>query len=144
MGDCLCRRACSSSAYELRMVALKACGGALIAAVVGFVLSELGFRGKRGVSSLVIIIFLLFFVDMAEDAVSQILAVPIDEGREAINTALKIVGIGHAFNICADVCTELSETGLATALTVVGRLEILLMVLPKAVDLIEYSASVFS
>ena len=125
------------------MSALKICGGALIAAVVGFVLSELGFRGKRVVSSFVIIILLLFFVDLVADAVSMILAVPIDEGREAINTALKIVGVGHAFNICADVCTELSEGGLAAAITVVGRLEILLMILPRAIDLIEYSASVF-
>ena len=126
------------------MSALKVCGGALLAAIVGFVLSELGFRGKRVVSSFVIIIFLLFFVDAAADAVSMILAIPIDEEREAINIALKIVGVGHAFNICADVCAELSETGLATALTLVGRIEILLIVIPEAMGLIEYSLSIFS
>ena len=126
------------------MSALKVCGGALLAAIVGFVLSELGFRGKRVVSSFVIIIFLLFFVDAAADAVSMILAIPIDEEREAINVALKIVGVGHAFNICADVCAELSETGLAAALALVGRIEILLIVLPEAMGLIEYSLSIFS
>ena len=126
------------------MSALKVCGGALLAAIVGFVLSELGFRGKRVVSSFVIIIFLLFFVDAAADAVSMILAIPIDEEREAINVALKIVGVGHAFNICADVCAELSETGLATALALVGRIEILLIVIPEAMGLIEYSLSIFS
>ena len=126
------------------MSALKVCGGALLAAIVGFVLSELGFRGKRVVSSFVIIIFLLFFVDAAADAVSMILAIPIDEEREAINIALKIVGVGHAFNICADVCAELSEAGLATAITLVGRIEILLIVLPEAMGLIEYSLSIFS
>lgn len=126
------------------MSALKVCGGALLAAIVGFVLSELGFRGKRVVSSFVIIIFLLFFVDAAADAVSMILAIPIDEEREAINVALKIVGVGHAFNICADVCAELSETGLATALALVGRIEILLIVLPEAMGFVEYSLSIFS
>lgn len=126
------------------MTVIKACGGALLAATIGFVLSELGFRGKRAVSATLIVIFLLSFVDLLADAVSKIALVSIaDEGKEALRCALKIVGIGHAFNIASDTCQELSEGGIGTALSLVGKLQIILMILPTVIDLIEYSASVF-
>ena len=127
------------------MTVLKACGGALLAATVGFVLSELGFRGKRAVSAVVLVIFSLTFVDLLGDAVKEISNVSItDEGKEALGAALKIVGVGHAFSISADTCSELSEGGIAAALLLIGKLEILLMILPTVIDLIEYSVSVFA
>jgi hypothetical protein len=126
------------------MTIIKACGGALLAATVGFVLSELGFRGKRAVSAISMVIFLLCFVDLLADAISKIALVQIaDEGREALQSALKIVGVGHAFNISADTCSELSEGGISTVLSLIGKVQIILMILPIAIDLIEYSASIF-
>lgn len=126
------------------MTVLRACGGALLAAVVGFVLSELGFRGKRALSAVVLVIFSLTFVDLLADAVTEISNIPVsDEGREALGSALKIVGVGHAFSISADTCSELSETGISSALSLVGKLQILLMILPTVIDLLEYSSSVF-
>ncbi len=127
------------------MTVLRVCGGALLAAIVGFVLSELGFRGKRAVSAVVLVIFSLTFVDLLGDTVAKISNVSItDEGKEALGAALKIVGVGHAFSISADICSELSEGGIATALLLVGKLEILLMILPTVINLIEYSASLFT
>ena len=126
------------------MTVIKACGGALLAAIIGFILSELGFRGKRAVSATLAVILLLGFVDLLADAASKIALVPItDEGKEAVRCALKIVGVGHAFNIASDTCYELSEGGIGAALSLVGKLQIILMILPTVIDLIEYSASVF-
>lgn len=126
------------------MTVIKACGGALLAAIIGFMLSELGFRGKRAVSATLAVILLLGFVDLLADAASKIALVPIaDEGKEAVRCALKIVGVGHAFNIASDTCYELSEGGIGAALSLVGKLQIILMILPTVIDLIEYSASVF-
>lgn len=127
------------------MLVIKICGGAILLSILGLLLSELGFRGKKALSTLGIIIFLLVFIDLLADAVWEITSLPItDEGRDSLALALKIVGVGHAFNICADVCTELSEGGIANAVSLVGKLEILLMVLPTVVDLIKYSTSTFS
>lgn len=127
------------------MTVIKACGGALLAAMVGFVLSELGFRGKRAVSAISMVIFLIFFVDLFADIVHKITLVTIaDEGREALRSALKIVGVGHAFNIAADTCSELSEGGISMVISLIGKVQIVLMILPIAIDLIEYSASVFA
>ena len=123
---------------------LKICGGAILLAVLGFLLSELGFRGKRAFTVLSVIILLLIFIDLVSDAISQITAISIgEEGRESLALALKIVGVGHAFNLSADACSELSENGIASVLTLVGRLEILLMILPTAIELVNYSASIF-
>lgn len=129
---------------RVKMTVIKACGGALLAAIIGFMLSELGFRGKRAVSATLAVILLLGFVDLLADAASKIALVPIaDEGKEAVRCALKIVGVGHAFNIASDTCYELSEGGIGAALSLVGKLQIILMILPTVIDLIEYSASVF-
>lgn len=123
---------------------LKICGGAILAAVLGFILSELGFRGKKAFTTLMMVIFLLIFVDHIADAASQIMSVPItDEGKKSLALALKIVGVGHAFNLSADACAELSEGGIASALILVGRLEILAMILPSVIELIKCSTSIF-
>lgn len=127
------------------MLAVKICGGAILLSFLGLLLSELGFRGKKAFSTLGIIIFLLIFIELLSDAISDITSLPItSEGRDFLTLALKILGVGHAFNICADVCSELSEGGIATAISLVGKLEILLMVLPTVLDLIKYSTSIFS
>jgi hypothetical protein len=128
---------------EIFAMVLKICGGAILAAVLGFILSELGFRGKKAFTTLMVVIFLLIFVDLIADATSQIMSVSItDEGKKSLALALKVVGVGHAFNISADACAELSENGIASVLTLVGRLEILIMILPYAIELIKYSTSI--
>jgi hypothetical protein len=82
---------------------------------------------------------------MAAEVVSEITKLSIsDEGRQSLTLALKIIGVGHAFNICADICSELSESGIASAVTLIGRVEILLMILPSIVDLIKYSSSILT
>ena len=126
------------------MTVLKICGGGLLVAVSAFLLSELGFRGKRSFSLLGIIIFLLIFIDLARDAIGQISAIPIgEEGEAALTSALKIAGVGHAFSISSDICAELSEGGIATALIMVGKAEILMLIIPTVLDLIEYAKTIF-
>ena len=109
----------------------KACAAALVAAVVSVVLGELGWRG-RGVFG---VISALIILSLALDSLSQL-----GEGfgflseaeglGEVGKSAMKIIGIGYIFGIAADVCRELGEGAVASALTVVGRLEILLVTAP--------------
>lgn len=127
------------------MQIIKVCGGAILVAVLGFILSELGFRGKRALVTLGIVIFLLIFLDSLSEAVAKITSFPLDEiGGEALKQALKIIGVGHAFNISSDICAELSEGGIATVVTTVGRIEILLIMLPTVVELVERSVTLFA
>ena len=58
------------------------------------------------------------------------------ELSEILRGAVKIVGVGYLFGICADVCRELGENGIAKAVEVVGRVEIILIVMPFLMDII--------
>ena len=116
----------------------KTCGAALIAAVLCYLLGELGFRGKRVISSFALVLFFLVFVDLAGDILESLASLGLKkEGREAVSTALKIIGIGQGFGICASVCSELSENGISSAITLIGKAEIVLIMLPYLKELFE-------
>ena len=124
---------------------LWACGIGILVAIMGFILSELGFRGKRVFSTLAIVLFLLVFIDLAKDIILELKALPIGEdGVAALSSALKIIGVGHAFGISSDICTELSEVGVASVLLLIGKLEIAIIILPHFKEFIEYSSKILS
>lgn len=124
---------------------LWACGIGILVAIMGFILSELGFRGKRVFSTLAIVLFLLVFIDLAKDIILELKALPIGEdGVTALFSALKIIGVGHAFGISSDICTELSEVGVASVLLLIGKLEIAIIILPHFKEFIEYSSKILS
>ena len=116
----------------------KTCGAALIAAILCYLLGELGFRGKRVISSFALVFFFLVFVDLAGDILESLASLGLKkEGREAVSTALKIIGIGQGFGICASVCSELSENGISSVITLIGKAEIVLIMLPFLKELFE-------
>lgn len=124
---------------------LWACGIGILVAIMGFILSELGFRGKRVFSTLAIVLFLLVFIDLAKDIILELKTLPIGEyGVAALSSALKIIGVGHAFGISSDICTELSEGGVASVLLLIGKLEIAIIILPHFKEFIEYSSKILS
>ena len=49
---------------------------------------------------------------------------------EPLSAAVKILGIGYLFGMCADVCRELGEGNVAKGVEVVGRVEIIAVVIP--------------
>ena len=116
----------------------KTCGAALIAAILCYLLGELGFRGKRVISSFALVFFFLVFVDLAGEILESLASLGLKkEGREAVSTALKIIGIGQGFCICASVCSELSENGISSVITLIGKAEIVLIMLPFLKELFE-------
>ena len=116
----------------------KTCGAALIAALLCYLLGELGFRGKRVISSFALVFFFLVFVDLAGEILENLTSLQIGkEGQEAISAALKIIGIGQGFGICASVSSELSEGGIASVITLIGKAEIVLIMLPFLRELFE-------
>ncbi len=116
----------------------KTCGAALIAAILCYLLGELGFRGKRVISSFALVFFFLVFVDLAGEILESLASLGLEkEGREAVSAALKIIGIGQGFGICASVCSELSENGISSVITLIGKAEIVLIMLPFLKELFE-------
>ena len=111
---------------------LRLCGIAVLGAVVAMLLGELGFKGRRLISLLVIITLLL----AVGDGLSQVVGAVTDFGNvagigETVRVALKVILVGYLFGISADLCSELGEGGLANALTLCGRVETFVLVLPQ-------------
>ena len=111
---------------------LRLCGIAVLGAVVAMLLGELGFKGRRLISLRVIITLLL----AVGDGLSQVVGAVTDFGNvagigETVRVALKVILVGYLFGISADLCSELGEGGLANALTLCGRVETFVLVLPQ-------------
>ena len=111
---------------------LRLCGVALLSAGVALLLGEMGFRGKR----IFVAFTALMLISAVGDGLFSVIGVlgSFSESAGIAATAaiaLKIVFLGYLFGVCADVCQELGEGTLATALTLVGRVEMFVLVLPK-------------
>ncbi len=117
----------------------KACAFALIGAFVAVLLRELGFRGVGAYSALCgILVFSLAADGMAmlADEVKSLAGAA--ELSEIGKSALKIIGVGYIFGICSDICQDLGERAVASALNIVGKIEIFLIVLPYFKKILDY------
>ena len=116
---------------------MKICLTALLAATVGLLLSELGFKGKRAYSAVAAVVLISFagegLAELLRGACgfSDYLGV-----SEVASAALKVLGCGYIFGMCSDLCTDLGESGLGRVLALAGRVEILLIVFPYFEDTI--------
>ena len=119
-------------------MSLKAALAALASAALAFILSSYGYRDKRLFSTLAATALLSFGLFLFSGAKDAILSLARLTGLgELAATALKTVGVGYVFGIASDVSRELGEGGIASALTVVGRIEIFVTVLPYIVRVVE-------
>ncbi len=114
------------------------CSIALLAAVLGSLLSEYGFKGKKLFSVTACVVLLTLGCGLLGEAFGKINGFGALAGiGEAAGVAVKIVGAGYVFGISSDVCRELGEGGVANVLTLVGRLEIFVIVLPYITKILE-------
>jgi len=119
-------------------------GFALICAASSLILKNFGWKGAPVFVCVCIVgVFSLFsgFFSKIGGSVGEIVkAADIGEYAEAV---LKIIGIGYLYTIGSDLCTELGEVGLAKAVTVGGRLEIILISLPYFSEILDAAVSLF-
>lgn len=110
---------------------MRLCFAAVLSAAVGLLLSELGFRGKRVFSAVAAVALISIVSEGLSELLSSVMSFSEAAGiSKAANCAVKVLGCGYVFGMTADLCTELGESGVANALTLTGRIEILLLVLP--------------
>ena len=121
---------------------VRICASALIAAVCGILLRELGWRGAGVFSVLALVIFLGTVADGISSLSKDVLLISEEYGvGRTAKEILKVIGVSYLFGICSDVCSELGERAIAGALTVVGRVEILLLVMPYFFEMIRNAAA---
>ena len=117
---------------------LRLIGAALILTASAFLLKSFGWRGAPVFTAVALILFIGEAKSELEYMFASIKKIGTESGIEdALSAAIKVLGIGYLFGICADICRELFETGIAKAVEVVGRVEIIAVVIPYFEEIIK-------
>lgn len=109
----------------------RVCAVALLVALLGAVLSELGFKSRKLFSILAVLMILISLADSLSSLWSKIGGLAEMTGiSEAAECALKAVGTGYVFGFVSTVLSELGEITLASAVCIACRVEVIIIVLP--------------
>lgn len=110
---------------------LKLCGIAILGAISAMLLGELGFRGRRVLALFVSVALLVAVSDGIGQVMDALDILGGDTVGRVVGSATKVIFVGYLFGISSDICAELGEGGLASTLTLAGRIEAFLLVLPE-------------
>ena len=120
---------------------MRACALALLAVILGAVLSELGFKSKKLLSTLAALLIVSMLWGEVAHLVDKLGTFSEMAGiGDAAKCALKVVGLGYVFGFTSDVCREMGEGGVASAVGIVGRVETFLVVMPYLEKSLELGA----
>ncbi len=109
----------------------KICAVGILSAILGVMLSELGFKSKRLFTVLCLVIIYSALSEYAMKLISSVTEMADGAGlSEAAECAVKAVGAGYVFGFASESCAELGEGRIASAITLVGRIEVFVLVLP--------------
>lgn len=123
-------------------MSLAPCFAAIAFSIAAVLLRNLGWRGAP-------VFAVLCFVVLLSELPSRLLPVAklfssgalVGESAAAI---LKIIGCGYLFGISAELCRELGESAIASALTLVGRFEVIALVLPFIGEALDIALSLIA
>lgn len=110
---------------------MRVIGLALVAAISALLLRGFGWKGVPVFISFAFVGLISFAEPYLFSVLDFIKTSAAEYGvGEAVSAVMKVVGIGYLTGIAADVCRELEAPTLSTALVLVGRVEIIAVVLP--------------
>ena len=116
----------------------KICALGLLLALVGVLLSEFDFKQRKLFSVLSAVMLVSVLGGEIASLLSSLLSLGELTGVGEIATvAVKLLGVGYVFGISASIIRELSEPMLANTVTIGGRIETALIVMPYFVKIIE-------
>ena len=117
---------------------LKIFGLAVLLCITAFMLHSFGWRGAPVFASVAMVILLSEAAGVLESVLLSARNMGVDVGlAEPVSAALKVLGLGYLYGICADVCRDMSESGIAKAVEAVGRVEIVAVVMPFFEEIIK-------
>ena len=104
---------------------------ALVGALVGVLFRECGFHGSAILSAVTAVIALSLAVSAVSEVLSYATELSVSAGvAEAGAAALKLFGIGYLFGFATDTCEALGERVLSSVVSLCGRIESALLVIP--------------
>ena len=110
---------------------------ALILVFLSVMLKEIGFKGVRLVGALGLATLYLTVINEIGSVFSAFASLGGERLSEYTKEVVKLVGVGYVYGISSDICSELGESGLASALNIAGRVEIIVIILPFVKRIIE-------
>lgn len=117
----------------------------LLICVLSLLLREAGFRGSRLVSILGVVALVGAALTSMEGVMELLsLSERIEGGADQLAAILKIVGAGIIFGMVTDMARDMGEPGVASALSVVGRVEIFALSVPYIMQLLDLAAGYFN
>lgn len=117
---------------------LKVCALGIVAASAAFLLKDFGWKG----TPVLCLICFVGILSLAGERLSQLRELFLFVGREgeltqSVESILKVIGIGYLSGLTAESCRELGAGSVATAVNLVGRLEVAAVMLPYLVEIIK-------
>lgn len=104
---------------------------------MSFIIKGFGWKG----APLVAVASLLTLLALIEPYLEKTLGIfdtvsDLEGMTEAGETVLKVLGVGYLSGICSDVCRELGEPTVASAVSAVARLETLVLISPMLYEVL--------
>ncbi len=125
------------------MSLLQLCGIALTAAILSMTVKRLKFETGLAVTVGGIILILIPIIEKYGVLINEINSlINSSDNKKYILLAVKSLGIGITVKIVSDICRECGEDSLAGGVELAGKLEILLLCIPYAVELIKISTEI--
>lgn len=115
------------------------CGIALVAVFCAVILRELGWRGVGVFSAFAGVFILSGAVEGLSSLSSGIAALSAysDISRSA-GDVVKMIAVGYVSGICSDVCFDLGERAISSAVGFIGRIEILVIAFPYFKKILDF------
>ena len=100
----------------------------IILAISAVLLKNFGYKGATVFTALGFVLLLSELPSFFREIFKSVLIS--EELGDSAAAIFKIVGVGYLFGISSEICRELGENGIATAVGIVGRFEIIAVALP--------------
>ena len=112
-------------------------GIALLLAITAFVLRGFGWRGAPVFALFASVVLMGEGIDELSRLIGSVEVIGKEVGvGEPVGAALKVLGLEFLFGISSDACRDIGESGIAKAVEVVGRVEIIAVIMPYFAEII--------
>ena len=116
-------------------------GIGLLSTFLALILKESGFKGARLFSLLAALAVIFSLSEGLTEAVRLLgESANMAGASDGARSVLKVIGISYIFGLAAESCRELGESGIASAVTLAGRVEIFLVGVPYLTELLSLGA----
>ena len=114
---------------------------ALIAAISALLLRDFGWKGVPVFSLICFILIISLSEPYLRELTERLLLLgEMGDVSEEVRAVLKVVGVGYLCGIVSDSCQELGEGRIAGAVSFIGRIEIIAIVMPFFEEIIRLGA----